>query len=141
MKMAGEPSPAGGFWKETGVLCIVLALTFLSMPQAASAGIPRYDDKAFAEAQSAGRAIVIETYAPWCLPCRVQAPILARLRRDPDFSSILVLRVGENAPPTVWRRFALPGFGMLVVYRNGREVARGMPMSEAAMRELFLTAS
>ena len=49
-----------------------------------------FTDEAFAAAQAQGRTIVIETYAPWCLPCRLQEPILERLRKRRLFELSLI---------------------------------------------------
>lgn len=127
-------------WKINIAVALVLALApilpALSSPPPA---LP-YDDRLFEQAQSAGRTVVVDTYAAWCLPCRIQAPILARLKQDERFAEILVMRVGEDSPKSVWRKFSLPGYGMMVVYRRGREIARGMPTSEATMRILLSAA-
>ena len=131
----------GGFsgCRRLKAIGIALAIAVVSSvsAQAAPPSASTYDNSLFEQAQSAGRIVVVDSYASWCLPCRIQAPILARLKQDERFSEILVLHVGEKSPKAVWRKFRLPGYGMLVVYRNGREVARGMPTTEAAMRELL----
>jgi thiol-disulfide isomerase/thioredoxin len=114
------------------------ALLTALVPSAASASAPiEYTDAAFAAAQSQGRTIVVEAYAPWCLPCRIQAPIIDRLRKQAQFRDILVLRIGEKTPNPIWRRFRLSGFGTLVVFKGSREMARGTPTTEAAVSDLL----
>lgn len=88
-------------------------------------------------AKAAKGVVVVETYADWCAPCRIQAPILAKLLREPRFSNVTVVRVGEDVPKSVWKKLDLIGFGTMIVYRGGIEVARGQPMTEADMRRLF----
>ncbi|MGD9712742.1 MAG: thioredoxin family protein [Thermomicrobiales bacterium] len=118
--------------------CLAAALLAALVPIAAHASAPiEYTDAAFGAAQAHGRTIVIESYAHWCLPCRIQAPIIDRLRTRPPFREILVLRIGEKTPNSIWRRFHLSGFGSLVVFKGSREMARGTPTTETAVTDLL----
>ncbi|WP_337847915.1 thioredoxin family protein [Sphingomonas sp.] len=117
-------------------LSMILSL-LLSAPAAAAPAPVPFDDKAFAQAQSEGRTIVVETYAYWCLPCRIQAPILDRLRSQAAYKDVVIYRIGEKSPERVWKRFRLNGFGNLIVFRGIREVARGTPTNENAVADLL----
>lgn len=117
-------------------LLVLLSLLFSAQAVAAPAPAP-FDDKAFAQAQSEGGIIIVETYAYWCLPCRVQAPILDRLRSQAPFRDVMIFRIGEKSPERVWKRFRLNGFGNLIVFRGTREVARGTPTNESAVADLL----
>ena len=79
----------------------------------------------------------METYASWCLPCRIQSPILERLYSGAPFRDVIILRIGEKTTSTVWKRFRLNGFGTLVIFKGHREIARGNPTNEAAVAELL----
>lgn len=48
-----------------------------------------FSDAAFARSQAEGRIFVVETFAWWCLTCRVQAPILAQLRSQDQIRGIV----------------------------------------------------
>lgn len=115
---------------------LALAALVVSAPSSASEP-PAFSDAAFASAQREGALTVIETWAPWCLPCKIQAPIIERLKTSAEFRSMRVLRVGEDAPPATWQRLRLTGYGMIVVFRDGREVARGTPTNEKAVLRLI----
>jgi thioredoxin 1 len=117
-------------------LLVPLSLLLSAQALAVPAPIP-FDDEVFAQAQSEGRTIVVETYAYWCLPCRIQAPILDRLRSQAPFKDVVIFRIGEKSPERVWKRFRLNGFGNLVVFRGTREVARGTPTNEDAVADLL----
>lgn len=107
-----------------------------SAAMAAAPPVP-FEQAAFARAQTEGRTIIVESYAFWCLPCRIQAPILERLRSSKEFGQVLIFRIGETSPRAAWKRFRLTGYGTLVVFRGGREVARGTPTDEARVRKLL----
>lgn len=118
--------------------CFGAALLTALVPSAASASAPiEYTDAAFVSAQTRGRTIIVETYAPWCLPCRIQAPIIDRLLTQAPFRDILLLRIGEKTPNLIWRRFRLSGFGTLVIFKGSREIARGTPTNEPAVSGLL----
>ena len=118
--------------------CLAAVLLAVLVPSAASASAPiEFTDAAFVAAQARGRTIIVESYASWCLPCRIQAPILDRLRTQAPFRDVLVLRIGERTPNAIWRRFRLNGFGTLVVFKGSREMARGTPTNEAAVTDLL----
>lgn len=99
--------------------------------------VVQYSEQALSKAMSRGGTVVIESHANWCAPCRVQAPIVAKLLREPRYRDVMIVRVGEKTPKAVWKKLDLVGYGTMIVYRDGKEVARGQPMTEAAMRELF----
>ncbi len=108
------------------------------LPVSVSAGQPSdFSETAFAAAQKGNALVVLETYAPWCLPCKLQEPLLAEAKKRAEFRSLQVMRIGEETPAPVWRRFRLSGYGVIVVFRNGEEVARGSPTNAAALHALL----
>lgn len=117
-----------------------LLVLFAAIPIAGEvcAGEPTaYSDARFSAEQGAAGAIILETWAPWCLPCKIQAPIIERLTSTAEFRSMRVLRVGVETSPSIWQRFGLTGYGTIVVFRNGKEVARGTPTNEKALLDLL----
>lgn len=115
-----------------------LSLAILLSSPANSANEPTaYEAHYFERAQVEGRTIVVESYANWCLACRIQAPILSKLRGHAPFESVTVLRVDEKTPAKVWKQFRLAGYGMLIVFKGRQEVSRGSPTSEAEMTALI----
>jgi thiol-disulfide isomerase/thioredoxin len=108
----------------------------------ATAGSPPipYSDQAFTAAQAQGQTIVIETYAYWCLPCRIQSPILERLHSQTEFHDMMIFQIGEHSSNAIWRRFKLHGYGNLIVFRGSNEIARGTPTSEVAVIALLRAA-
>lgn len=123
-------------WGATFRLAAML-LAALPSHAALAAAPAEFSDTAFTVAQAGGRTIVVETYAPWCLPCRIQAPILNSLRSRDPFKQVLVLRIGERTPSPIWKQLRLKSFGTLLIYKGGREMARGNPTSEAAITDLL----
>lgn len=102
-----------------------------------AAGPTEFDEEAFKAAQAGNRTILVETHAAWCLPCKLQAPIIARLLARKPFVQVVVMRVGDKTPPAHWQGLRLSGYGTLVVYKGRREVARGNPTTQAGVVELL----
>lgn len=115
-----------------------LSLAILVASPASAASEPAaYEAEDFERAQAEGRTIIVESYAFWCLPCRIQAPILDQIRKSAPFDRVTVLRIGEVTPGRVWKQFRLTAYGTLVVFRGRQEVARGTPTTEAAVATLI----
>ena len=91
----------------------------------------------FEKAQKQDRLILVETYADWCAPCRIQAPIVERLRKEKRYRNLVLLRLDANTPRSVWKGFGLAGFGQFVVFRGQHEIRRGSPLTEREMRALL----
>lgn len=89
-----------------------------------------FDAALFTAAQREGRTIIVETYAPWCLPCRVRGPVLRDILRRERYRAILFLRVGEKTVDADWKRIGAKRYGMLHIYKGPQRVAAG-----AATRE------
>lgn len=118
-------------------LAVAVFLISISAPLLAASPPAPFEQAAFVRAQAEGRTIIVESHASWCLPCRIQAPIIERLRAERAYAAVLVFRIGEKTPPPVWKRFRLTGYGALVVFKGEREVGRGTPTSEAAVAQLL----
>lgn len=67
--------------------------------------------------------VVVDLWAPWCGPCRMMAPALEQLARH-RAGRLKVVKLNVDDHPTVAARFAVQGIPLLVLMRDGREVAR-----------------
>lgn len=99
--------------------------------------IQRFTPDRLHRAQSGNHLILVETYADWCAPCQIQAPIVAKLRGERRFRGLVVLRLDANSPRRDWKRLNLAGFGQFIAYQGKRELGRGSPLDEEEMRALL----
>ena len=135
-----------GSWAR--ILLPIATLALLAMPltpdftsareaSASHSQAASFTQAKFSRAQDEGRLILVETYADWCAPCQIQAPIVERLRRGKRYRNLVLLRIDEETPRSVWNDLGLAGYGQFVVFRGDQEVSRGSPLNEAEMRALL----
>lgn len=97
-----------------------------------------FDEAEFAQARRAGDVIVVESYASWCLACKIQAPMLAKLKQDVRYQHLRIFKVGEYTPKPVWKRFRLKAYGTLILYHGEREIGRLAGAKSEAQLRTFL---
>ena len=87
--------------------------------------------------RQATRPVIVDVWAPWCLPCRTLSPMLEQARLQHD-GRVEVLKLNADEAPDEVRRLGVLGIPTLIVFRNGQEVARrtGLP-SPGELNALF----
>ncbi|MCF8028505.1 MAG: thioredoxin [Desulfobacteraceae bacterium] len=78
--------------------------------------------EAFDKATADGVCLV-DFNAPWCGPCKAQAPVLGELAASfADRAAVVAVDVSENR--NIAQRFGIQSIPTLVVFREGREKER-----------------
>ena len=67
--------------------------------------------------------VLVDFWAPWCGPCRAVSPVLDQLTRA-RAGRLKVVKVNVDDNPATAARFDVQGIPLLVLNRDGREVAR-----------------
>lgn len=86
---------------------------------------------------NAGRPVVVDFWAAWCVPCRVTKPILEKLaHRYSD--RVLFLPVDADQSREVLEHFRVIGVPTVMTFRNGDVVGRVTgARNESGYRALF----
>lgn len=81
--------------------------------------------------------VVVEFWAPWCMPCRTMEPLLKRM--ESEFQGRVALwRINADEEVELLRHFKVFGIPTLIGYRQGHQVIRVTGAQSAdALRKLF----
>ncbi|MGD9501876.1 MAG: thioredoxin family protein [Methyloceanibacter sp.] len=108
------------------ILVVVAAVAlFGAFPAAAEEWKP-FDAAEFAQAQKAGKSILIDVFAVWCPVCRAQNPILVQLTREPKFKDLVVFKVDFDTQKDALRAFNAQSQSTLIVFKGETEAARSV---------------
>ena len=81
--------------------------------------------------------VVVDFWAPWCAPCRMVAPELARVAAS-NAGRFVVVKVNTDAVPELGERFRIQSIPTMAVFAGGKEVARTSGAMPAAQIESFV---
>jgi thioredoxin 2 len=84
--------------------------------------------------------VVVDYWAPWCGPCRMVAPELAKVAARAS-GRFVVVKVNTDALSDLGQRFGIRSIPTLAIFSGGREVARTTGARPAAEIEAFVAKS
>lgn len=70
-----------------------------------------------------GLPVLVDYWAPWCGPCRMMAPEFAKAAQALA-PGVRLMKLNTEDHPEISARAGIRGIPALILYRNGREVAR-----------------
>lgn len=114
--------------------CAASAIALASGPQP-------FDAKAFAAAQAAGKAILVQIHADWCPTCAKQRPILAALEKTPEFADLVVFNIDFDGQKTLVREFGAQMQSTLIVFHGSVEKGRSTGETDPARIRALLEKS
>jgi thiol-disulfide isomerase/thioredoxin len=109
-----------------GIFLIVLLLGGVAKPAGATPEWVDYAPEAFADAQQAGRTILVDVHATWCPTCKVQAPILDELLLEPSLSDVTFVKVDFDLEEAFIETYRIPRQSTILVFRGETEIARSV---------------
>lgn len=120
-------------------LAVAFTLAALTAAGSALAGTDApYTPAAFADAQKAGKPILVHVTAPWCPTCAQQRPILSKLEAEPKFHDLQVFDVDFDSQKDVLRAMGVRNQSTLIAFHGAQERARSTgATSEEAISTLL----
>jgi thioredoxin 1 len=108
---------------------ILIAATFATaaaLTPAIAAPPQPFDGKVFADAQKAGKPILIAVHASWCPTCKAQTPILGELMGDPKFKDLSYFVIDFDSQKDLVQRFGARMQSTLIAFKGDREEGRSV---------------
>jgi thioredoxin 2 len=79
----------------------------------------RFEDQVL----SSSLPVLLDVWAPWCVPCRGMEPVIEELARSLA-GRVRVAKLNVDRAPETASRLRIQGVPTLIVFRHGHEVAR-----------------
>jgi thioredoxin 2 len=100
------------------------------LPWIVDAGAETFD-----AAIDASVPVLVDFWAPWCAPCRMVSPAVERIGRE-HAGRLKVVKLNVDGAPEIAARHGAQSIPLLVLFRDGEEVARQVgAVPERQLRE------
>ena len=90
--------------------------------------VQHFNSENFEEAIASGTTLV-DFWATWCMPCRMQAPILDSFETEMS-GLVRVGKIDVDEEPGIAARFSIFSIPTIVVFKDGVEVARTVGVTD-----------
>ena len=67
--------------------------------------------------------VLVDFWAPWCGPCKMQAPILERIAQSDEISAKITKIITDENQDTA-TRYNIQSIPTLIIFKDGREIER-----------------
>jgi thioredoxin 1 len=109
------------------------SLVFAAIAATAGFAVPSFatetktfDQKAFDEAQKAGKPTFVGVHASWCPTCKAQDPILGELMAGPKFKDLVYFVIDFDGQKDAVKLFGVRVQSTLIAFKGEKETGRSV---------------
>lgn len=77
----------------------------------------------FGELINSSTPVIMDFYADWCAPCRIQSPILEKLKAELG-DAVKIVKIDVDRNPAIAQQLQIMGIPTLMIFQNGKAVWR-----------------
>ena len=92
------------------------------------------------QVSQSGVPVVVDFWAPWCGPCRSMAPVFERIAAETEPAARFA-KLNTDEAQDIAARYGIRSIPTLMVFKDGREVARQAGAMDAASLRRWLGAN
>jgi len=79
--------------------------------------------------------VLVDFWAPWCMPCRMLAPTIEKLAEE-NQGKLKVCKLNTDENQNISAQYGIQGIPTLIVFKEGKEVGRTVGvMSKEKLQE------
>ena len=94
-------------------------------------------DETFEKEVDKDKLVLVDFFATWCGPCRMQGPILERVK-DEVGDEVEIFKLDVDECEKTAKKFGVMSIPTLILFKNGREVAKNVGLlSQEQVLNLF----
>ncbi len=67
--------------------------------------------------------VLVDFWAPWCGPCRMQTPILEKLSQYDDID-VNIAKLNTDDHPEIAQKLGIVSIPTLILFKDGKEIER-----------------
>ncbi|WP_374763601.1 thioredoxin family protein [Yunchengibacter salinarum] len=103
------------------------------------AGWQPYEAASFNETLQNGDPMLVEIYASWCPTCKAQHEAFETMVDNGTAPNIRAVRVDYDDDPAFLKRYGIRGTGILMLFDDGREIARAAGLTTPKRIQAFIS--
>jgi thioredoxin len=79
------------------------------------------DSQTFDELLQKEPLVLVDFWAPWCGPCKMQTPILEKMSQS-GAVAVTIVKVNTDESPDLAQKMNISSIPTLILFKNGKEV-------------------